>query len=37
MAFLSSAALLTGRYHVQPLAAHVPLPLENARRIASSL
>jgi hemoglobin len=27
-AFWSSVALLTGRYHGQPMAAHVPLPLE---------
>ncbi len=27
-AFWSSVALLTGRYHGQPLAAHFPLPLE---------
>jgi hemoglobin len=27
-AFWSSVALLTGRYHGQPLAAHSPLPLE---------
>jgi hemoglobin len=27
-AFWSSVALLTGRYHGQPLAAHLPLPLE---------
>lgn len=27
-AFWSSVALLTGRYHGQPMAAHAPLPLE---------
>src|SRR3954454_3192991 len=29
-AFWSSVALMTGRYHGQPLAAHTPLPLEPA-------
>jgi hemoglobin len=28
--FWSSVALLTGRYHGQPLAAHLPLPLERS-------
>ena len=29
-AFWSSVALMTGRYHGQPMAAHLPLPLEPA-------